>query len=88
MQCFVSGVVSGVNVKKSNASYSFSLQEYWLCVEMMRVLVLSSMIGFFAEACHLKILTALLLSVIFLVFFVWVKPYKSRSHTCCRCTRS
>ena len=52
--------------------------EWWFLAEMVRKLFLTSMISFSAETCAMKIMLALLVSQVFLVAFLWIRPYHSK----------
>ena len=57
-------------------------KEWWLCVEMVRILLLSSCVGFLARSCYMKILAAQVIGLAFLILFVSHHPYrKSQHHT-------
>ena len=54
--------------------------ESWLVAEMFRILVLTSTVGFFAAACHVKMLFALIISLAFLAAFLYARPYRKGFH--------
>ena len=47
-------------------------REWWLVAELLRVLLLTSAIGFLAESCWMKIFVANLISFVFLVVFLFL----------------
>ena len=47
---------------------------------MIRVLILTSTIGLFGAHCYFKVLSAQLISLLFLVAFLIVRPYRKRVH--------
>ena len=55
-------------------------KEYWLQMEMIRKLLLTSTIGFMSTECNFKLMSALLISFIFIVVYVQKKPYVRARH--------
>ena len=57
-------------------------KEWWLIAEMVRILLLTSTIGFVAESdhCWMKILCAQVIALAFLVLFLMQSPYRRSSH--------
>ena len=51
-----------------------------LCAEMVRVLLLTSCVGFLAMTCWMKIFVAQFISVVFMVLFLVVHPYRRGFH--------
>ena len=47
---------------------------------MCRILLLTSTMGFVSKSCHIKILVAQLLSLVFLLLFVYTRPYRLIFH--------
>ena len=47
--------------------------EFWFGLEMIRVMLLTSTVGF-AQSCHMKILVANFLAFLFLIFFLVKRP--------------
>ena len=54
--------------------------EFWLPVETVRILLLTSTVGFISKSCYMKLLMANLLSLVFLCTFLWLRPYRSGTH--------
>ena len=48
---------------------------------MMRVLLLTSVTGFLARTCRMKIVAALVLALLFLIVYLYARPYKRLHHT-------
>ena len=55
-------------------------KEFWVCIELLRVLLLTSMMGFVSIHCAMKELAALLVSMVFLLIFVTAHPHRQRTH--------
>ena len=53
---------------------------YWLPVELLRKLLLTSCIGFMARSCHYKLLLSQLVAFGFLGAFLIVRPYRRQKH--------
>ena len=49
-------------------------KHWWLGVEMIRIVVLSSTIGFLARQCWMKILAAQLLALAWMILFIYNRP--------------
>ena len=56
-------------------------KEWWYVAEQLRILALSSTIGFVASECWMKTLSALLIALAFLVVFLVSRPYRRWRHT-------
>ena len=54
--------------------------EWWLVLELLRILLLTSAVGWVATTCWMKILGAQLMALAFWVIFLAVRPYRSRVH--------
>ena len=55
-------------------------REWWRVVEMLRVLFLTSCVGFLASRCWMKLLAAQVIAHSFLVVFLLRTPYRRLSH--------
>ena len=49
-------------------------------METIRILILTSMVGFISRSCWIKMLVAQIISVAFLALFLWVRPYRRGTH--------
>ena len=56
--------------------------EWWLPAETIRILILTSMVGFISRSCWIKMLVAQIISVAFLALFLWVRPCTSPIIVC------
>merc|ERR1711964_594099 len=54
--------------------------EWWLPAEMIRVLILTSTVGFFARTCWMKAFFAQVISIIYLAIFLYARPYRRGRH--------
>ena len=55
-------------------------KHWWPLMEMLRILLLTSMIGWLTKACALRVMSALLISVAFLLLFTIAQPYRKATH--------
>ena len=55
-------------------------QEWWVGGEMLRILLLTSCIGFFGRSCETKVLIAQVIALVFLVVFLLHRPYRNPLH--------
>ena len=55
-------------------------REWFLSVELLRKLILTSWIGFMARSCHYKLLMSQLVSFAFILLFFTISPYRSKRH--------
>ena len=55
-------------------------REKWLIVEMFRILLLTSCVGFMSRSCYVKMLLTQLLSLAFLAYFLYTRPYRRAFH--------
>ena len=55
-------------------------EESWLGWEALRVLILTSLVGFLGRDCHMKVLAAEMIAFGFLVMFLAKHPYRRASH--------
>ena len=53
---------------------------WYLQFEMFRKLLLTSTIGFMSTECNFKLMSALLISFLFILVFVQRKPYRRPRH--------
>ena len=55
-------------------------KEWWHICELLRLLLLTSCVGFFSRSCYIKLLVALIIALAFLVIFLWHRPYRRGFH--------
>ena len=51
--------------------------EWWLPLDMVRILILTSWMGFVSKACYMKVLMSQMISLVFLVLFLYWRPCTS-----------
>ena len=57
-------------------------KEWWLVGETLRILLLTSCVGFISRSCYVKMLVAQIIALVFLVLFLWCRPYRRSYHNC------
>ena len=51
--------------------------EWWLPLDMVRILILTSWMGFVSKACYIKVLMSQMIALVFLVLFLHWRPCTS-----------
>ena len=54
-------------------------KEWWMACELLRLVVLTSAIGWMAKQCWMKVLAANIVALFFVLVFVYNRPYRRSS---------
>ena len=55
-------------------------REFWFSLEMVRILLLTSFIGFMSSSCEIKMVVAQIIGMAFFGLFLWLRPYRRKSN--------